>query len=237
MAKTVLKKVQKAKAAKEHGKRNDTIEKTDDKIDLQEASDSSLSDEQLSSDEEEEIEGLETPAPGSKPTANLGGHTVEFEAPEKKVSQANVKKRGVIYIGRLPQHFQEKEAKKYFKQFGEITRIRLSRNKTTGRMRHYGFIEFKHEDVAKIAAETMNNYLIFGHMLKVHVVDNPREDLFPAKLKGKFTEFDWRQRAYDAHHQKQPLSVWEKKQEEFEEQKKAKFDELKELGFNYALEA
>lgn len=208
----------------------------EEKISIESAD--SLSDEQVSSDDEDaEIEGLEVPPPGASTTQNLGGHRVNFNIPEKKSATATQKKRGVIYIGRLPQHFQEKEAKKYFRQFGDITRMRIARNKTTGRMKHYGFIEFKEEEPAKVAAETMNNYLIMGHLMKVEVVENPRDDLFPAKLKSNFTEFDWRAKDYAAYHEKKPLAVWEEKQAAFEALKKAKFDELKELGFDYALEA
>lgn len=36
----------------------------------------------------------------------------------------------------------------------------------TGRSKGYAFIEFEHPEVAKIAAETMNNYLIFDRLLK-----------------------------------------------------------------------
>lgn len=231
MAKSVSQK--KAKQAK----KEEPKVQEEEKIQLQESADS-LSEEQLSSDEEEvDIEGLEVPPPGAKDTQKLGGHVVNFETSEKSKPHISTKKRGVIYIGRLPQHFQEKEAKKYFRQFGDITKLRIARNKTTGRMKHYGFIEFKDEEAAKVAAETMNNYLIMGHMMKVHVVANPRDDLFPAKLKSTFTEFDWRAKDYAAYHAKKTLAEWEKKQAEFEALKQAKFDELKELGFNYSLEA
>lgn len=36
----------------------------------------------------------------------------------------------------------------------------------TGGSRGYAFIEFKYEDVAKLVAETMNNYLMFTRLLK-----------------------------------------------------------------------
>lgn len=32
--------------------------------------------------------------------------------------------------------------------------------------KRYGFIEFRFEDVARIAAETMNNYMMFDHIVK-----------------------------------------------------------------------
>lgn len=37
--------------------------------------------------------------------------------------------RGVIYLGRIPHGFYEDQMKSYFTQFGDVTRLRLSRNK------------------------------------------------------------------------------------------------------------
>lgn len=37
---------------------------------------------------------------------------------------------GVIYLGRIPHGFYEDEMRSYFEQFGEVTRLRLSRNRT-----------------------------------------------------------------------------------------------------------
>jgi len=36
---------------------------------------------------------------------------------------------GVLYLGRIPHGFYEVQMKDYFTQFGEVTRVRLSRNK------------------------------------------------------------------------------------------------------------
>lgn len=36
----------------------------------------------------------------------------------------------------------------------------------TGRIKGYGFVEFQFEEVAKIVADTMNNYLMFERLLK-----------------------------------------------------------------------
>ncbi len=84
----------------------------------------------------------------------------------------------------------------YFSQFGEISRLRLSRNKKvrllgyrhpsygvpklhikTGRSKHYGFIEFVSAPVAQIVAETMDNYLLMGHILTCKVI--PKDEVHP----------------------------------------------------------
>ncbi len=56
--------------------------------------------------------------------------------------------------------------RKYFGQFGLVTRIRLARSERTGRSKGFAYIEFKVPEVAQIAADTMNNYIMFKHVLK-----------------------------------------------------------------------
>ena len=88
----------------------------------------------------------------------------------KKLEKAKANRKdegpGTVYVGRVPHGFYEKEMRAYFSQFGDISRLRLSRNKRTGASKHFAFIEFAHDSVAKIAAEAMDNYLMFGHILK-----------------------------------------------------------------------
>ena len=93
----------------------------------------------------------------------------------------------VLYIGRIPHGFYEDEMRSYFSQFGDITRLRISRNKKSGASKHYGFIEFRHASVAKIAAETMHNYLLFGHLLQCKLV--PQELVHAETFKGANRKF------------------------------------------------
>lgn len=72
----------------------------------------------------------------------------------------------VVYVGRIPHGFYEDQLKNYFSQFGQVVRLRLSRNKKTGKSKHYAFIEFENREVADIVVECMDNYLLFGHILK-----------------------------------------------------------------------
>ncbi|KAJ2806412.1 nucleolar protein [Coemansia guatemalensis] len=87
-----------------------------------------------------------------------------------KIKKTKGDKGGVIYVGRIPHGFYEEQMMGYFKQFGSIKRLRLSRNPHTGRSRHYAFIEFSNSEVAKIVAETMDNYLMFDRLLKCKLV-------------------------------------------------------------------
>ncbi|XP_032209813.1 MKI67 FHA domain-interacting nucleolar phosphoprotein [Mustela erminea] len=87
---------------------------------------------------------------------------------------------GVIYVGHLPPALYETQIRAYFSQFGTVTKFRLSRSKRTGNSKGYAFVEFASEDVAKIVADTMNNYLFGERLLKCHFIppEKVHEELF-----------------------------------------------------------
>ncbi|XP_067301193.1 MKI67 FHA domain-interacting nucleolar phosphoprotein [Pseudorasbora parva] len=113
-----------------------------------------------------------------KPAKNLLALNPNEDAEfQKKVQQ--VKKRpqtgqslapGVLYVGHLPRGLCEPQLKSYFQQFGKVTRLRVSRSKKTGASKGYGYVEFECDEVAKIVAETMNNYLMGERLIKCHVI-------------------------------------------------------------------
>ncbi|RLN93507.1 hypothetical protein BBJ28_00012347 [Nothophytophthora sp. Chile5] len=76
----------------------------------------------------------------------------------------------VIYLGRVPHGFYEKQMMGFFKQFGIVRRVRLSRNKRSGNSKHYAFIQFDEPEVAQVVANTMDGYRLFDHVLSCHVV-------------------------------------------------------------------
>lgn len=128
----------------------------------------------------------------------------------------------------------------YFTQFGTVTRLRLSRNKRTGNSKHYAFIEFADSEVSKIVAETMDNYLLFGHILKCKTV--PRDDLeFIEKLfKGSGKKFKPRpgaklhQRVLE---RKRTAEEWEKEMVRETSRRKHVNEKLKKRGIDYEFEA
>lgn len=153
--------------------------KKEEPVELTNVASSSESESDISSSEEEEMEGLSD----LEDESSKKQHSIKKLDPKKRKKQqeAEAEKSGnkkqvkdeyspIIYVSRLPHGFHEKELSKYFSQFGDLKEVRLARNKKTGNSRHYGFIEFAHKDDAKVAQETMNNYLLMGHLLQVRLM-------------------------------------------------------------------
>lgn len=124
----------------------------------------------------------------------------------------------------------------YFSQFGEITRLRLSRNRLTGRSKHYAFIEFSSATVAKIVAETMDNYLMYSHILKCKFV--PQDQLHPEVWKGanrRFKKTPWNRIEKKRLEKGKTREQWTKRIEQEQKRRQAKIDQLKALGYEIDL--
>lgn len=89
---------------------------------------------------------------------------------------------GVMYLGHIPHGFYEKEITAYFSQYGEVTRVRLSRSKRTARSKGFAFVEFADKDVAVAAAKSMDGYLMHGQKLVAKLVE--KEKLHPDTFRG-----------------------------------------------------
>lgn len=122
----------------------------------------------------------------------------------------------------------------YFSQFGEITRLRLSRNRLTGKSKHYAFVEFSTVTVAKIVAETMDNYLMYGHILKCKFV--PKEQLHPEVWKGanrRFKRTPWNRIEKKRLEKGKTREQWSKRIVQEQQKRKEKADKLKAIGYKY----
>lgn len=140
----------------------------------------------------------------------------------------------VVYLGRIPTGFYEHQMKRFFGQFGKVLRLRVSRNKKTGKPKHYAFIEFKYAEVAKVVAETMNNYLMFGRILKCQIV--PKEKVHPKIFKGAnrvFKPLDFK--SIQGQQRIKPESDFKKKDrvKKFKKNLEQRIKKLKEAGIDY----
>lgn len=120
-------------------------------------------------------------------------------SPKKPTVERNEK--GIIYVKHLPHGFFENQLRTFFSQFGDVTRVHVARSKKTLRSRGYAYVEFRYREVAQIASEAMNNYLMFGKLLKT--------GLLPAGAKRIPRKYE---KAYDANgNETTTYKLWLKK--------------------------
>ncbi|KAI3327919.1 RNA-binding domain-containing protein [Xylariaceae sp. AK1471] len=158
------------------------------------------------------------------------------KVPEKvtKPSESDDSEPGVVYIGRIPRGFYEHQMREYFSQFGQVNKIRMSRNKATGQSKHFAFIEFAELGVAEIVAKTMDNYLLSGHILKVKMVPKSQvhEKLWVGANK-RFKQIPWNKMA--GNKLKKPLteSGWTARISKEEAKRSERAKKLAELGYEF----
>ena len=141
---------------------------------------------------------------------------------------------GVVYVGRIPHGFYEHEMREYFSQFGDISRLRLSRSQKTGASRHYAFVEFTSAGVAKIVADTMDNYLMFGHILKCKVL--AKEQLHESLWKGankRFKAVPWNKIEGRKFEMGLGREQWAGRIEEEKKRRASKNEKTKEIGYEF----
>ena len=124
-------------------------------------------DAEMKEDEEEEEE--EDPL-------SAGASVVPLKTGKKGQVKESDEQR-VVYVGRLPTGFEEKELRSFFEQFGDVVAVTLGRSKKTGGSQHFGFVEFKRADVAQIAAAAMNHYFLDHRRLEVSMADEHVRDI------------------------------------------------------------
>lgn len=154
----------------------------------------------------------------------------------KAADEDNEKTPGVIYIGRIPHGFYEQQMRAYFCQFGTITKLRLSRNKLTGKSKHYAFVEFASSAVADIVQKTMDKYLMFGHILQVRRVpsEQVRDDLFKGANR-RFKPMPRNKLEGTKLRRGAPRDVWEGRVKKETKRRQDKAEKLKELGYDFAM--
>ncbi|MHC4149967.1 MAG: RNA recognition motif domain-containing protein [Planctomycetota bacterium] len=73
-----------------------------------------------------------------------------------------------IYVGNLVFDVTEDDLREAFKQFGEITEVRLIMDKFSGKSKGFGFIEMPSKDEAEKAIEEMNGKEFMGRAINVN---------------------------------------------------------------------
>uniref|UniRef100_K3X1Z3 RRM domain-containing protein n=1 Tax=Globisporangium ultimum (strain ATCC 200006 / CBS 805.95 / DAOM BR144) TaxID=431595 RepID=K3X1Z3_GLOUD len=179
---------------------------------------------------------LEAPAPSKKQQKKAAKKLKQDAAGTEDASSAaaNTKQSNVIYLGRIPHGFYEKQMQGFFKQFGVVKRLRLSRNKRTGNSKHYAFVQFEEPEVAAIVARTMNEYRLFDHTLSCHLVPAHavHERLFVGA--GKlYKPVPWTSIARNKHNAEKTYEQTLAQNKRLVLKEKAKRKALKALGIEY----
>jgi len=149
-----------------------------------------------------------------------------------KEAEAGPLHPGVVYVGHIPHGFYEEQMRKYFSQFGTVTRLKLARSRKTGRSRGYAFIEFECDAVAKIVAETMNNYVMYDKLLKCQFVGVGRV----RKRGGRVKEMaigHRRRWAQKLHNKPRTTEQHQRRVSRLLARERRKRAKLKELGMKY----
>ncbi|GLD92676.1 hypothetical protein PINS_up001255 [Pythium insidiosum] len=148
---------------------------------------------------------------------------------------AKGKASNVIYLGRIPHGFYEDQMRGFFQQFGAVKRLRLSRNKRTGKSKHYAFIQFEEAEVAQVVADTMNGYRLFDHVLSSHIipVSAIHERMFVGANKT-FKPLPWRSIARNKHNAERTYEQTIARNKRLVKKEKQKREVLAALGIDYA---
>ncbi|KAK4969241.1 nucleolar protein [Elasticomyces elasticus] len=156
----------------------------------------------------------------------------------KEAGKSDANTPGVIFVGRIPHGFFEHQMRAYFSQFGEISTLRLSRNRRTGHSKHYAFIRFASSAVADIVAKTMDKYLMFGHIMQVKRIpdDQVHENLFKGAGR-RFKPAPWAKLEGRRLRQGMERKGWEKRVQGENKRRSIKADKMKALGYDYKMPA
>jgi len=157
----------------------------------------------------------------------------------KTKKKRKTKNYAAIYLSHIPHGFYEKQMHDFFEQFGTVTNLRLGRSTKSGRSKGYAFVEFKYLEVAKIVAETMNNYLMFNKILKCEVI--PKEKMSRAMFLGKVNPLRpqglvARQKAKKLHNSKKTAKTNSNSKSRTKRKLNSFHSKLQGLGIEYNIE-
>ena len=80
-----------------------------------------------------------------------------------------------IYAGNLNYSLTEEELEKVFAEYGEVTSVKIIRDKYTDQSKGFGFIEMADDSAAQKAIDELNGSEVKGRELRVNQARPPRE--------------------------------------------------------------
>jgi len=80
-----------------------------------------------------------------------------------------------IYAGNLNYSLTEEALEKVFAEYGEVTSVKIIRDKYTDQSKGFGFIEMADDAAAQKAIDELNGTEVNGRELRVNQARPPRE--------------------------------------------------------------
>lgn len=78
-----------------------------------------------------------------------------------------------IFVGNLDFNVTEEELKELFGEKGEVTSVRIIKDRFTGNSRGFGFVEMANEEQGQDAIDSLNGIDFKGRSLKVNKANGP----------------------------------------------------------------
>ena len=72
-----------------------------------------------------------------------------------------------MYVSNLSFRLSEQELGDVFSQYGEVSSVKIIKDRESGRSRGFGFVEMPNEDQARSAMEALANYELGGRNINV----------------------------------------------------------------------
>ncbi|MGJ5675840.1 MAG: RNA recognition motif domain-containing protein [Nostochopsis sp.] len=73
-----------------------------------------------------------------------------------------------IYIGNLSYQVREEDLREIFAEYGTVNKVQLPKDRETGRLRGFAFVEMQSDDEEKRAIEALDGAEWMGRDLKVN---------------------------------------------------------------------
>jgi RNA recognition motif-containing protein len=72
-----------------------------------------------------------------------------------------------MYVSNLSFRLGEQELENLFRQYGEVSSVKIIKDRETQRSRGFGFVEMPNQDEARAAMEALSNYELGGRNINV----------------------------------------------------------------------
>eukprot|EP01038_Epipyxis_sp_PR26KG_P009941 gene9941-13374_t len=141
----------------------------------------------------------------------------------------------VIYVGHLPNCFHESEMRKFFSQFGEITRLKLFKSTKTNASKGYAFIDFQTSEEAKIVSEAVNGYILQDRVLVSHVIPLSKNHDGMFKTKRKMNKLEDDDKNLKDLYEENVEEISSTKLESYTKKLRIKADKLSKCGIDFQI--